>query len=99
MNLRYRKSGTLFIPQYQLKDGTWEDFVRENVGRELLKLCVAIGNIQMPSKWDDGQWYYQKTKQDRNVKETIIFTKEIFVMAFLGAAKVYFDVETKEFKL
>lgn len=97
MELRYRIENTFFVPQYKLgKEEVWRDFLRTNIGGDLLKICGSLGNIQYPRRMDAGQWYIESKKSE---EQYLIFTKEIFVLAFLGAAKAYFDTSESLFLL
>lgn len=89
---RYRKNGSQFIPQYkrEVNNEDWRDFVASDIKGDMKRLCQSIGDIQAPQRWDCGIWYY---KDDPH---TLLFTKEVFVMAFLGAAKSFYSDETKE---
>lgn len=103
MKLRYRMSADLYIPQYQKKDETWEDFkVKDLVGATILeRVAQVLANIENRAKWTEGQWYFEPVKGTGTVKEdmSIFFKKEIYVMAFLGAAQSTWGNEPKEFKL
>ena len=93
LKLRYIIDGTHYIPQfYNNTENKWMDFKVEHVQREMLAICRSLGDLQLPSRWGDGQWYYESGKQ-------VFFTKEMFVMAFLGAASVFYNSKLKEFNL
>ena len=91
--LRYVTIGAHYIPQfYSNAENKWKDFKVEHIQHEMLEICQSLGDIQLPSKWSNGQWYYKSSKQ-------VFFTREVFVMAFLGAASVFYNSESKEFNL
>lgn len=58
-----------------------------------------MANIENFNKWSQGQWYFEPSKNDCVKDMTIFFRKEIFVMAFLGAAQSTWGNEPKEFQL
>lgn len=95
MKLRYRKFNTFFIPQYTLGD-KWINFDTTLVSGELKRICEQLGDLQLPSKWGEGQWFFASRLNPEN-KNILFFTKEIYVNAFLGAAFSFFDNTTKEY--
>jgi hypothetical protein len=96
MELRYKQSGTHYIPEYKNKQGEWISITAEDVGmdarNDLSRVCYRLADLSAPRKWDSGQWYYEDSK-------IVFFTKEIYVMAFLGAAKSFWQTKEVEFKL
>lgn len=93
MELRYRKVlGEVFVPERKTTNGDWVPFKKKDVSLELEKLCVAIGKIQSGI----GQWYYSGEDPENR---DIIFTRETYVMAFLGAASYYFNKKIIDFEL
>ena len=97
MKLRYRKSATFYIPQYLSEKYEWEDFTADQISGSLRKLCEKIGILSFPMSWN-GQWYFHDNGKDKG-NGLLIFSNEMYVMAFLGAAKSYFNQETKEFNI
>lgn len=99
MKLRYRKSNDFYIPQYQSTDDSeWNDFLVKNITDQLAQICQAIGDLQCPRRWEPGQWHSEDKGKNRG-DQTVFFTKEMYVMAFLGAAKSVYNTQTVEFKL
>lgn len=100
MELRYNLVGIYYIPQYKLPDGEWKDFKNKNIkGTHLEKLCIAIGNLQLPRRWENGSWHFTPTGDQKTRDMSLIFTTEMYVMAFLGAAKSHFDSKPRGFNL
>ncbi len=96
ISYRYRKAGVNFIPQYKrdVNNEDWRDFVASDIPNgDLLYICQHLGELQLPQRWSCGVWYY------KDAPNAIFFTKEIFCMAFLGAAKSFWSADTKEFNL
>ena len=101
MKLRYRISADVYIPQYYMpKEDRWQDFLVKDVTPAIEKLCMAIGNLQAPHRFDEGQWFFNPSrKEDKKEDMALIFFKEMYVMAFLGAAKATWDRTPVNFKL
>jgi hypothetical protein len=94
MNLRYKKVGTNYIPQYEGKNG-WVNFMVKNVWGELKELCVALSDLQYKDK---GVWSSGFDIKNPSPDELIItFTTEMNVGAFLGAASYFYSNNIKNF--
>lgn len=93
MKLRYRKIENIYIPQYSNDGEKWNTFKEHQIDGDLRKLCCRIGDLQLHDKFSScGQWFYASTKE-------VMFTTELFCMAFLGASKSRFKEELKNFDL
>lgn len=99
IRLRYKLAGDLYIPQFYSEQNTWEDFKVKHITPSLKNLCYHLGCISLPRTYDGGQWFYEP-KQSEQVRDmSLIFSKEMLVCAFLGAAKIVFDYQPKEFEV
>jgi hypothetical protein len=101
MKLRYRKSGNIYTPQYLTKEDEWKDFTADQISGDLRNLCEKIAGLSFPIRSGlntSGYWYYFENEKNTG-KGALIFSNEMYVMAFLGAAKSYFDSQTKEFNV
>lgn len=102
MKLRYRtQQGKHYIPQYQLNgQDIWYDFLAKDVNNLLESIAYKLGQLSHPGGYGESQWYYKPSnKEEKEGEMKVFFTAEIFVMAFLGAAKSYFTPQTKEFEI
>lgn len=94
MELRYVCTGDHFIPEYKSSGDIpeWKRFKEADIVGYLRGLCESLGDMQLPRRWERGQWYYANSQE-------VFFTNKILCMAFLGAAKAHFDHEAYSFKL
>lgn len=98
MELRYRKNGASYIPQYK-KGSEWLDVKAKHVNEDLLIITESLANTEAPPRWSRAQWYFKPTKKEDWKESAVFFRSEMYVMAFLGAFKSYYSMETKEFVL
>jgi len=92
-------SSDLYVPQYSNKDNEWHDFKVKQIPESLKRLCMSIGDLQFPNRWSTGQWHFNALGESKTEDMALIFNKEMYVMAFLGAAKAVFDTQPKEFTI
>lgn len=93
---RYVFVSGYYVPQYKRKDnGEWVDFKVAQIKGDLRRLCVAIGDLQCPRRWANGQWHFEpeKSKPINYSDQSLFFTAPVFASAFLGACRAWFDVE------
>ena len=92
MKVRYTLINSFYIPEYYVpKDNSWKRFYQKDVVGELRRIAVELGDLC--TSREDGQWYFRDS-------ESVFYNKEIYCMAFLGAAKSYFEglePKTREF--
>ena len=93
MKLRYRIDiNGYYIPQYERED-KWFDFKVKHLTKKLKNLCNYLG---FEGKWETRYHYFPK--KDEKLEDTsLIFPEEMYVMAFLGAAKSVYDEKIREF--
>ena len=100
MKLRYRiTQAGWYVPQYLTKKDVWEDFVVKDLGIEIRKIAVALGDRE--NRWEPT-WHMTPDKKDKTqlvVDMPLIFKTELKVSAFLGAAKINYSERTKEINL
>ena len=88
MELSYIVTGRgLYVPQFKNKEGEWKPFTRGMIEGDMLYVCIALGNLSAPRRWDNGQWHFEDGDRSTWSEHTVFFTKPIYVFAFLGAAK------------
>jgi hypothetical protein len=101
MELRYIKKGNNYLPQIKEEGGDkWVYFIRnkdESKATMLSIIAQALANCDgrvfgRYSGYHDNPYFYTETRE-------FYFVKEVYVMAFLGAAKSHLTQETIEFKL
>lgn len=97
MKLRYRITSNNYVPQILNKDNIWRDIKQTEIKGLLRDVANKLANLSNPRRYSTGLWYVENNSSE--VYDVVFFTKEIFVMAFLGAYKSYFNQEMKEFEL
>ena len=98
MELRYRTQSAHYIPEFKTDEGDWREFRVKDVPPVTRKIAEQIGNLQLPMRWEPGQWFYVN-KGIRECDSAVFFTSEIYVMAFLGAIKAELTPRTVDFKI
>lgn len=89
IELRWRKTQGLFVPQRKDKNGTWVDFEVEKLPRDMKLLAQSIAN------------YESRTNVNVNIAFSdtngLYFREEFLLKAFLAAAREFYSVEINEF--
>lgn len=97
MELRFIQSNDFFYPQIK-QNGVWIYIIVDpSKGRSLLyKLAQSLANLDgihySFGEPIDNSWYTSD-------KQIVYFTKEIYVMSYLGAFKSFHKSRTEEFTL
>jgi len=101
MKLRYRKTADLFVPQYFItKEDKWEDFKIKNLPKVLHNFCIALTNLENPRRFDSiHPRSFSPSEGEKLEDMSLIFGKEMYIMAFLGAAKSIYNTDTINFEL
>lgn len=89
MELRYRRNGKHWMPEYKSKKtGNWETFTEDFAEKhsEIKRLATALGSLEKSYP------FYSNTKN-------LFFDTEMQVMAFLGGCQIYFADEVKSFEV
>ena len=99
--MKYRyiiTSNGLYIPEYKT-DGCdeWKPFTKGMIKGQMEDLCLQLAVISAPRVWTAAQWHFEKGSRDTWNSQSVFFTKQILVMAFIGAAQHWWgQFETKE---
>src|SRR5690606_6398561 len=97
MKLRYRiESRGWYIPQYQKKDDSWEDFKLKDLGDENTQIHNIAYSLGESEKWGGHIYHFTPNKKEDKKNMSLIFKNELKVCAFLGAAKIYYSERIKE---
>jgi hypothetical protein len=93
MKFRYRIDlNGLYIPEYTLTDSTgWVSFKVRNIAGKMRKVCRALGEVSAPRATKNGQWHFEPEGAAPYDNESVFFTDEIYVMAFIGAAQCWWS--------
>lgn len=91
MELRYEQVGKYYNPQKKLED-KWVSFNEKDFKeyRHLREVILGLARVDTDESWPNS--YYSNTNE-------LFFRSEMTCMAFLGAAKVQFTPQVKEFKI
>lgn len=92
MELRYVRNGKNYFPEYKNNKGEWNSFYRKHIGKEgttLHRLCEKLTTLD--TGYINGKFF--------NDEEKLVMRSELTACAFLGAAKVWFNIDEREFKL
>jgi hypothetical protein len=92
MKLGYKVTGNgLYVPLFNNGQG-WIEFKSKYIHGDMRHLCQAFGNLSAPRRWSEGQWlldpFDKKIPEDEWI---VFFTKPLYLHAFLGAAKYWWE--------
>ena len=102
MTYRYRKTQSLYIPQYRVTEAEpWKDLLVKHLTSKTIKgFAEVLANYASPTEgWNSTPYHFNPRKDEKVEDVAIVFDKEWAVMAFLGAYKSFYDIETKEFSM
>jgi hypothetical protein len=91
MKYGYRVNGSgMYIPQYDNGTG-WQDFKGKHLGGDFYRICLHLADLSAP-RIAGGQLLLDPG--DKKIPESehvVFFTKPVFLHAFIGAAKYWYD--------
>ena len=95
---RVTQSG-VYVPQYEYKNGKWNDILLKHIGSENTALHQLVAKIGKEMRWAGTQYYFQPGTGDKREDMALFFQNEILVCAFLGAAKFLWSTGTRVVEL
>jgi hypothetical protein len=94
MDLRYKKLGLTYVPEYRRDPAQpWEKFNEDELGNKSLK---SIGDV-LVKRITPNCDVYTNGGIDSAGKKYIGFLREVDVNAWLGAARFWYQIETTDF--
>lgn len=89
----------VYVPQYEDKDGKWNDILVKHLGSENASLYRLVLNLGKDLRWAGPQYHFQPRTGEKKEDMALFFQNEMSVCAFLGAAKFVWSNETRVVEL
>lgn len=91
MEFQFEKRGEAYFPMYKRENEEWSYVHVDKIKNMLKDITIYLTNKSFPSRW--GHSKIVCTKEEKHV----YFAHEIYVCAFIGAAKAFWKTEHTPF--